>query len=61
MQGLIRDLGINEKLTKAPRKQKVFNKVKDNIPKVEDYNFQADLLYLPTAKFGSNIYWLWLI
>jgi len=52
MQGLLNDLGINEKLTKAPRRQKKFNKVKDNIPKVEDYNFQADLLFLPTAKYG---------
>jgi len=49
---LLSDLGVNEKLTKGPRKQKVFNRVKDNIPLVEDYNFQSDLLFLPTSKFG---------
>ena len=38
MQGLLNELGINEKLTKGPKKQKVFNHVKDNIPLVEDYN-----------------------
>lgn len=52
MEDLIRDLGIDEKLTKAPRGIKKFNKVKDMMPKVEDYNMQADLLFLPTAKGG---------
>jgi hypothetical protein len=47
---LLSDLGVNEKLTKGPRKQKVFNKVKDNIPKVAHYNYQADLLFLPTSE-----------
>jgi hypothetical protein len=50
MNKLLSDLGVNEKLTKGPRKQKEFNKVKDNIPKVAHYNYQADLLFLPTSE-----------
>lgn len=50
MDKLLKDLGIDEKLTKGPRKQKAFNKVKDNIPKVAHYNYQADLLFLPTSE-----------
>jgi hypothetical protein len=46
-------LNIDETLTKGPNKQtKKYNKVKNNIPLVEDYNFQADLLFLPTTKKG---------
>jgi hypothetical protein len=52
MEQLIKDFGIDETLTKGARGLKYGNKVKDIIPKVEDYNMQADLLYLPTAKFG---------
>lgn len=52
MNKLLDELGIDEKLTKPPPKQKRFNKVKDNIPLVEHYNYQADLLFLPTAKYG---------
>lgn len=53
MNKLLAELGGgSEKFTKAPKKQKKFNKVKDNIPLAEDYNFEADLLFLPTAKFG---------
>lgn len=53
MKALLKSLNINEKLTK-PRtnKQKIFNHVKDNIPLIEDYNFMADLLELPTTKEG---------
>jgi hypothetical protein len=44
-------LNIDEKLTKAPNKRtRLYNKVKDNIPMIEDYNFQADLLFLPITK-----------
>ena len=40
-------------LFKAPnKKSRKYNIVKDNIPQVEDYNFQADLLFLPTTKEG---------
>ena len=51
MDKLIKKLNIDETYTKAP-KQKVFNKVKDNVPHVEDYNFMADLLLLPETKKG---------
>ena len=51
MDKLIKKLKIDETYTKAP-KQKVFNKVKDNVPHVEDYNFMADLLLLPETKKG---------
>jgi hypothetical protein len=51
MDKLIKKLNIDETYTKA-RKQKVFNKVKDNVPHVEDYNFCADLLLLPETKKG---------
>ena len=44
-------LNINESLTKGRNKTtKLYNKVKENIPLVEDYNFQADLLFLPFTK-----------
>ena len=39
-------------LTKVIKKEKVFSKVKDNIPIIKDYNFMIDILYLPTAQFG---------
>lgn len=52
MEQLLKDIGVREKLMKPARKEKEFNKVKDNIPAVEDYNFMADLLHLPTAKYG---------
>ena len=55
MDKLIKKLNIDETYTKAP-KQKVFNKVKDNVPHVEDYNFMADLLLLPETKKDLNIY-----
>jgi len=53
-QELYDDIGITDnKLTKAINKPtKKYNKVKDNIPLVEDYNFQTDLLFLPTTKKG---------
>ena len=41
MNQLVKDLGIDEKLIKPRKKQVKFNKVKDNIPLVEDYNYQG--------------------
>lgn len=52
MNTLIKKLGIDEKFTKAPRQPKFFNKIKDNIPWVKNYNFMADLLFLPTTSKG---------
>lgn len=51
MNKLINDLNINEHYTR-PIKSKSFNKIKQNIPLVADYNFMADLLMLPTTKDG---------
>jgi hypothetical protein len=44
---IIKDLDIDEYLTAPIRKEKVFTTVKSQIPLIEDYNFMADLLYLP--------------
>jgi len=53
MKALVKQLGINEKYTKVRNpQQKVFNKVKNNIPNKEDINLMADLLFLPTTKKG---------
>jgi hypothetical protein len=60
MKSIFKSLGISEKqndLTKPVPKQKAFNKVKENIPHVKNYNFMADLLMLPTAK-SKNRYLL---
>jgi len=51
-QQLLKDLDIADKTTKRVNKAKEFNHVKDNIPLIEDANMMADLLFLPTSKFG---------
>eukprot|EP00981_Chlorochromonas_danica_P013242 scaffold5998_cov440-Ochromonas_danica.AAC.1 len=51
-KGILDDMGINETFTKRVQREKVYNSVKDNVPLVEDWNMMADLLFLPTAKFG---------
>jgi hypothetical protein len=51
-KGILDDLGINEKFNKRIQKPDAYNRVKDNVPLVEDWNMMADLLFLPTAKFG---------
>ena len=45
-------LGIDERLTRVKPKKKKFNKVKDNIPQYEHYNYMADVMFMPTDKFG---------
>lgn len=52
MQDIIKKLGIKDVFTERPKKQKVFNHVKNNIPMVKGYNYEADILYLPTTKDG---------
>ena len=52
MNNLKTQLNINEKFTKVIQRSKKFNKIKDNVPLVEDLNFMADLLFLPTDVFG---------
>lgn len=49
---LLNELNINEKFNKRPKKEKVYTHVKDGIPLIEGYNYMADILYLPIAKFG---------
>jgi hypothetical protein len=51
---LLTELGVNEKFTTRLYNTKniEYNSVKDNIPLVANYNMMADLLFLPTAKFG---------
>ncbi len=53
MKALLKSFNIDEKFTK-PRleKQPVYNHIKGNIPRIEDYNFMADLLHLPTTEKG---------
>lgn len=52
MDKILKALGIDEQHTKPIRINKTFNKVKDNVPHVANYNFMADLLFLPTTKKG---------
>ena len=49
---ILSDFQIDESLTKSVKKDKSFNHVKDNIPLVPNYNYMADLLFLPTNKQG---------
>ena len=42
------------KLYRRPTHPDQMTKVKDQIPLVEDYNYMADILHLPTDKFGFN-------
>ena len=51
MKGLKTNLGIDEKFTRLIKKPH-YNNIKDNIPLIEQYNYMADLLFLPTDKFG---------
>lgn len=46
-------LGVSEevqKLTKRVKEETDFSRIKDTMPQVEDLNFQADLLFLPSYK-----------
>ncbi len=52
MDKILKALGIDEQHTKPIKAQKTFNKVKDNVPRISNYNFMADLLFLPTTKNG---------
>ena len=52
MDKLIKQLGIDETLTKPQKKQKIFNKVDNNIPMMPNYYDMLDLLHLPTTKQG---------
>ena len=52
MDNLLNTLDINETFTKPVAKIKIFNKVKQNIPLVKYFNYEADLLHLPKTKDG---------
>jgi hypothetical protein len=55
MKDILKKLGIDEQYTKPVKiPKKAFNKVKDNVPHVPHYNYEADLLTLPTTKQGFN-------
>lgn len=45
----IKDTPLVKSVSKTKRK---YNKVVDNIPMIEDYNFMADLLFFPETKEG---------
>ena len=50
MKAILEKLNIDENLTKPVKKDKQFHKVKDVVTLKEDYNFMADLLFLPESK-----------
>jgi len=52
MKALLQGLNINEKFTNVSREKRSFNTIKHNIPLIANYNYMADLLFLPTASFG---------
>jgi len=52
MEALLNKLGIDEFFTRDYSKQRIFNKIKDNIPLERGYNYMADLLFLPKTKDG---------
>ncbi len=57
MDNLKTSFGIDDtytKLYRRPTHPDQMTKVKEQIPLVADYNYMADVLYLPTDKFGFN-------
>ena len=55
MKALLKSFNINEKFTK-PRleKQPVYNHIKNNISRIEDYNFMTDLIEMPETRNGNK-------
>ena len=49
---LLNELNINERFTKPIKKEKRFTKISDSVTPLEDYNYMADLLFLPKTKSG---------
>lgn len=54
MDKILKALGIDEQHSKPIRVKNTFNKVKDNVPHIANYNFMADLLFLPETKKGHK-------
>jgi hypothetical protein len=50
MNRILERLGIDETLSKVRMKDKTYNKVKNHVPMIEDYNQMLDLLELPETK-----------
>jgi hypothetical protein len=50
LKKIIKKLNLDNEFVVKPKKQKVFNKVKNNVPPIKNFNFQSDLLFLPTTK-----------
>ena len=50
-KAVFKELDVDDIYTKVHHKAK-FDNVKSNIPPLQDYNFQADLLELPKTKLG---------
>jgi len=52
-KSLLSKRNIDETFSKRikTKPEEGFNHIKDNMALIENYNFMADTLYLPTAKF----------
>jgi hypothetical protein len=50
MKAVLDHFGIDEKFSHPVQKPKFYNKIKDNIPLIANYNQMADVLYLPETK-----------
>lgn len=50
LKEILNSVGVENKFNKVLQKPKTYNRVKDNIPLVKNYNAMCDLLFLPTAK-----------
>lgn len=49
---LYKKLGIDNTFFTIPKKEKKFDTIKQNVFPQEDFNFMADIVILPKAKFG---------
>jgi len=54
MQPLLNHFSIDETYTRPTKKQKVFNRVKENVYDEPHYNYMADLLELPKTNQGFH-------
>ena len=50
MKAILNHFGIDEKFTAPVQKPKFYNKIKDNIPLIQNFNQMCDILYLPETK-----------
>ena len=48
------DTSLYSKLYRITKKASEQTHIKDNVPIVSGYNYMADILHLPTDKFGYN-------